>query len=578
MRRTILIVSLLVLCRLETRAGEPAVAAATAGRSVRFLSSSDVCQMRVQILSAAGEMVAESDWSDGNLAEWNASALPTGSYRCIVGFREFDGAISSTNATLVVTDTSVSVAEIAAPAAPKITVVAHDGEKASIISSSGDLSFRFGDVLAGTDAERMRLTSDGDLDVTGVIRAKKGIELPDGTIVASAAAWTDPTVSPRGVRAPAVVHPPLAATSSTAAKIPRANTTPDFQFKVDATGMHVGTTSAFGLDVSGNVTLASNLVLPATTTNAGQIIVDGLRFFSAFGPANIFLGNLSGNPSVTGARDIGIGGSVLSGVTSGSDNIGIGSMDLFANTTGSGNTAVGSGALNFNDTGNRNVAVGDLALSLNTTGGQNTAVGSFALQNATGNGNIAVGFSAGNALTSGNNNIVIGNNVFGVAGEANTTRIGGAAQSKTFIAGISGVTPAGASPVAVVVDSNGQLGVVTSSRRYKFDIHDAGDSTDGLMRLRPVTFRYKVNGPEGPLQFGLIAEEVADVYPEMVARNSSGEPETVMYQFLAPMLLNEVQKQHARIEDQLRTIDDLRATVAALAQRLEAVERRDVSR
>ena len=116
------------------------------------------------------------------------------------------------------------------------------------------------------------------------------------------------------------------------------------------------------------------------------------------------------------------------------------------------------------------------------------------------------------------------------------------------------------------LDGNGQLGTVSSSRRYKFDIADMAKATEGLMQLRPVTFRYLAHGDNAPLQYGLIAEEVAEVYPELVTRNKDGEVEAVMYQFLAPMLLNEVQKQRQKIEEQ-------RQENAALRTRLERLEK-----
>jgi hypothetical protein len=134
------------------------------------------------------------------------------------------------------------------------------------------------------------------------------------------------------------------------------------------------------------------------------------------------------------------------------------------------------------------------------------------------------------------------------------------------MAGIRDAMTGIANAVNVVIDSNGQLGTVSSSRRYKFDIAGMRDATEGLMRLRPVTFRYRAHGENAPLQYGLIAEEVAEVYPELVTRNKDGEVETVMYQFLAPMLLNELQKEHRRNEEQQKTID-------RLERRLEALER-----
>jgi hypothetical protein len=127
--------------------------------------------------------------------------------------------------------------------------------------------------------------------------------------------------------------------------------------------------------------------------------------------------------------------------------------------------------------------------------------------------------------------------------------------------------------VNVFIDSNGQLGTISSSRRYKLDVADMPEATSGLMRLRPVTFRYVAHGDSAPLQYGLIAEEVAEVYPELVARNKGGEVETVMYQFLAPMLLNEVQKQHRRIEEQQARLEDEHAENAALRARVEQLEK-----
>jgi hypothetical protein len=233
-------------------------------------------------------------------------------------------------------------------------------------------------------------------------------------------------------------------------------------------------------------------------------------------------------------------------------------------------------ALNNNTSGYRNTASGYLALASNTTGNGNTGIGNSALfNNAVGAGNIAVGENAGLNST-GNYNIDIGN--AGVAAEATTIRIGTeGVQTRAFMAGIRGVAPAVNDAVGVVIDSNGQLGapLLVSSRRYKFDIDSMAGATDGLMRLRPVTFRYLAQGENGPLQYGLIAEEVAEVYPEMVVRNKDGEVETVKYQFLAPMLLNEVQKQRKTIDtlqEEHQRIDEQQKTIDRLERRLRALE------
>jgi hypothetical protein len=199
------------------------------------------------------------------------------------------------------------------------------------------------------------------------------------------------------------------------------------------------------------------------------------------------------------------------------------------------------------------------ALYSNATGGNNTATGYHALYaNTTGSHNIAVGFDAGSSLTSGSNNIDIGNT--GVAGESGAIRIGTVgAQGATYVAGINGVTAT--SGVEVFVTASGQLGTVTSSRRFKRDIHDMGGVTDRLMKLRPVTFRYKQAGESGahPLQYGLIAEEVAKVYPELVQYDRAGKPLAIYYHLLTPMLLNELQKSH-------RQNEILRSQVASLTQ------------
>jgi hypothetical protein len=171
---------------------------------------------------------------------------------------------------------------------------------------------------------------------------------------------------------------------------------------------------------------------------------------------------------------------------------------------------------------------------------------------------------AGFSVTT-SNNIHIGNS--GVATDNGTIRIGDPNhQTSTFIAGIQGVNIG--SGVQVLVNSNGQLGIIPSSKRFKEDINDMGDASSGLMNLRPVTFRYKKAFEDGskPIQFGLIAEEVADVYPDLVARSADGQIETVRYQLLDPMLLNELQKQHATItaqQEQIRSLEERLARVEA---------------
>jgi hypothetical protein len=238
-------------------------------------------------------------------------------------------------------------------------------------------------------------------------------------------------------------------------------------------------------------------------------------------------------------------------------------------TTAQANTAVGQDALTSNTTGAGNMASGFSALLNNTTGTGNTAAGYQALYgNTTGSNNIGIGALGGFNPTTGNYNIMIGSR--GAFADDHIIRIGDV-QGQTFIAGISGVNVNG---VAVLVSSSGQLGVASSSRRFKEEIQDMGDATANLMRLRPVTFRYKKPFEDGskPIQYGLIAEEVEQVYPELVARSSDGKIETVKYQVLDSMLLNEVQKQNATITAQKTEISNQQQKIESLEGRLARLE------
>jgi trimeric autotransporter adhesin len=179
--------------------------------------------------------------------------------------------------------------------------------------------------------------------------------------------------------------------------------------------------------------------------------------------------------------------------------------------------------------------------------------------------NIAIGLQAGANLTNSSFNIDIGNT--GSSNESGVIRIGQSGlQTSTYIAGISGVNAS--TGQSVFITSDGMLGTMTSSRRYKEDIHDMGSASDGLMRLRPVSFRYKKAFDDGskPIQYGLIAEEVAEVYPDLVAKNADGQVEAVKYQLLDSMLLNELQKQNAVIaaqKEQIRSLEEHLARVEA---------------
>ncbi len=288
--------------------------------------------------------------------------------------------------------------------------------------------------------------------------------------------------------------------------------------------------------------------------------------------------------NTVGGFNTATGINALTANISGGDNTAAGSNALASNTTGSENTAVGNKALNHNigndpntgaSGGTDNTATGSNALYTNTTGNNNTASGYQALfGNSTGSDNIALGFQAGLHLTTGSYNIEIGNP--GTGTDNNTIKIGvEGQQAKTFVAGIYNTSVTGS---AVMVDSKGQLGVVVSSERFKTAIAPIGSDTAKLQELRPVKFHLK-SEPQGAVQYGLIAEEVAKVYPELVVRDQNGHIDGVRYDELSPMLLNEMQQQRAqmiqKIDAQGAEITELKRQLAGMQAALVALQSKD---
>jgi Chaperone of endosialidase len=284
--------------------------------------------------------------------------------------------------------------------------------------------------------------------------------------------------------------------------------------------------------------------------------------------------------NTTGNANTATGESALYGNTTGYYNTATGFYALVGNATGFDNTAAGYFALANNSEGNANTASGSEALYYNTTGRNNVAIGKSALlDNTTGRNNIAIGWYAGRR-TDGNDNILLAHK--GVVGESQTMRLGikgtagvaGSGITRTYIAGIKGVTTGLSAASAVFVDANGQLGTIKSSARFKEDIQPMANVSERLFALRPVTFRYKQADVDGskPVQFGLIAEEVAKAFPELVIYDEEGKPETVRYDLVATMLLNEFQKERALVAAQAAELAQLKqefAEMAAVIARLD---------
>ncbi len=344
---------------------------------------------------------------------------------------------------------------------------------------------------------------------------------------------------------------------------------------------------------STNVYGGIELTLTGTATanlfnSAKGYQIGGATVFNTDNNNDVIIGKTAGNSSMTAGDSQLIGTLAGASLTSGNADVFIGTQAGWKTTTGNGNVYIGYSAGLSSTTAPFNTFVGGQSGVSNTSGGSNAFFGFNAGSGtATGFSNTFIGTNAGATNTSGANNLYLGyntgiNNATGTnnvylanlgADESNTIRIGDTTvQSSSYIAGIYGVTLG--SGVPVYINPNGQLGTLTSSQKYKEQVRDMGDATSALMKLRPVTFLYKPEFDKGErtLQYGLIAEEVAKVYPDLVAYNPDGTPYTVRYQFLSSMLLNEVQKQYHREQQQAEVIQSQQQQIDELKDRLARIE------
>jgi hypothetical protein len=329
-----------------------------------------------------------------------------------------------------------------------------------------------------------------------------------------------------------------------------------------------------------NTAEGQNALFSLTTGSANTAIgwfslwsnTDG-SFNTALGAGALLL-NIGDQTLGEGIENTAIGTAALLSNTTGSVNTALGSTALLNNTTGVRNTATGAFAVHFNTIGVDNTGIGWAALQGNTTGSGNTAVGSFALARSNGVSNIALGSGSGSDLITGDHNIYMGSS--GVDGESLTIRIG-TGRSRAFIGGIRGVATGNADAIPVLIDSAGQLGTMSSSRRFKKEMKPIDKASEAILALKPVMFQYEGDKTSTP-QFGLIAEEVADVNPDLVVRDGKGEIYTVRYDAVNAMLLNEFLKEHRKVEDQGGMIAELKKEIAGLTAmvREQAVEMQKV--
>ena len=351
------------------------------------------------------------------------------------------------------------------------------------------------------------------------------------------------------------------------------NTTGNGNTATGRAALQSNTTGDFNT-ATGHFALFSN-----TTGSENLAYGSGALFSNTTGDANTAYGGDALFSNIDGLDNTAIGFQALYSNTSGGGNNAFGDQALFSNIDGIRNLAVGSGALGSLTSGDSNVAVGNIALFQGVTVNFNTALGRRALFRSQGDQNVGLGFFAGGNLNDGGNNIYVGNvGPVPIGSESNTIRLGTQtattvttadgthaipAHTATYIAGIYS-TPV-AKGLVVKVDSTGHLGTVGSSGRFKEQIKPMGNASEAILALKPVTFRYKKEiDPERTPEFGLVAEEVEKVNPDLVARDEQGKPYSVRYEAVNAMLLNEFLKEHRKNEEQQATIAQLKSGMEAL--------------
>jgi hypothetical protein len=319
----------------------------------------------------------------------------------------------------------------------------------------------------------------------------------------------------------------------------------------------------------GNTATGSAALIFNTTGGSNTATGTAALFSNTIGSENTATGAAALAFNTTGHDNTANGFDALISNSTGSRNTADGVSALSQSTTGNNNTATGANALFSCNTGNNNTGGGFRALFNNVAGSNNTAEGFGALANSTGSNNTALGSNAGINLRTGENNVYI--DAQGVSVESETIRIGRrGVQKAAYVQGISGATvPAG---VTVIIGSNGHLGTVQSSARYKDEIKPMDKASEAIFVLNPVTFRYKQElDPDGIPQFGLVAEEVERVNPDLVVRDEDGKVETVRYEAVNAMLLNEFLKEHQRAVEDHQKVEEQGTMIARQQKQIEAL-------
>jgi len=323
----------------------------------------------------------------------------------------------------------------------------------------------------------------------------------------------------------------------------------------------------------GNTAEGNNALFSLTTGKNNTALGASALFSTQGGGDNTAIGYVALNRNTAGNENTATGAVALGDNVLGRGNTATGFHAIIHNTNGNFNTATGHNVIGKNTTGNNNTAMGEGTLVNNTTGEFNSAIGSGALPNNTiGNRNSGIGRLALAANTTGNFNVALGDNAgTGVITADDVICIGHAVagvnvSGTCFIGSIRGVQTQNANALPVVIDGAGQLGTTPSSQRFKHDIKPMNKTSEAILALNPVTFHYKSDNTGTP-QFGLIAEEVAKVNPDLIVRDENGEIYTVRYDAVNAMLLNEFLKEHRRVQELEATVAQQRKDSEATAVR-----------
>lgn len=578
----------------------PIVTAAMADGKVRFSAPSDMCQIRVEVFSGS-DLIFDSAWQDGSVFDWQA-APDSGAYRCLVMLKDVDGRIAQRQATLNAEDGRLTGGDgltIIGDNGPKVTLLAHDGTNGAVVTTSGDLTFRFGNFLAGKETVKMRLSAEGDLSVDGMIQANRGIMFPDGTILTTAGGAA--TIAGGGLpQHPGSAQPAGGGTTQRpmvrspilplAPRTPKPTSgAPAAQFVVGDTGVSVGTTNpAYALTVTGDVSTGTRYdvggspILSSPSANSTVIGVGAGH--STAGTSNTFVGASAGgfNNAVNG-ENVAVGDLAGERISSGSGNTLIGSTAGVTITTEMHDTVVGWFAgVNTGVSNATALGAGANATQSNTVilGGNSVSTG---IRTTAPNQSLGVGGGMTIDENNNNNGSVLADSVIafgtaasnGVSGEAiasQRTASGGNQYGLDFytlytkrmsisnsgLVSINNLGSAGATQLCL--NASNQVATCSSSIRYKDDIADFQGGLDVVRQLRPVTFRWKDSGKP---DVGLVAEEVDAVEP-LLATQANGHVEGVKYDHLTVVLINAVK--------------ELEQENKALRARIEKLERAQTTR